>query len=213
MKKNLLNTHLSTGNGINAFGLVEGLDEVLDGLAAATRRAAVAQLKANNLLGFQNELIEKMQNSEAEYDSLIGFEAGGIKFLVSAIDISGIYDIPSITPVPVSESWMTGVASVVGEVCTVTNFGDFIKKIPVNLMSGNAKLIIPRADEKVAIAVDKITYLTPRSMLKVSKTAQNIQAKNWLLTSYEDLAGNPIVELDINNLLNSDEFLTAWLSQ
>lgn len=193
---------------MSEFLTAADFEDNLLALAEASKRAKESRIKATTLLKFQADLVEKMASLNEEEDAMISFSAAGRRFIVPAIEVISIHDIQGLTPVPAVKPWMLGVSSISGEVCTVTDFSQFINGKPIDLHSSSAKLIIPRWDHRTAILVEKVYHLIPQD--SIHKIADGDIKHDWCGDIYADEEGKQVgIEIGFQALLADVDFLNA----
>lgn len=168
--------------------------------------------KSDKLIEFQADIIKKIQEADINEDAFISFSAGGKRFLVSALEVAEIHDVPNITPLPAVKNWMIGVSSLSGEVCTVTDFSQFIGGSQIDVKSYRSKLIIPRWDTRTAILVDNVYHLVFTNTLKNS----GVRGLNesWAGEMFVDLEGAEVgIEIGLQALLSDNNFLNANVTE
>lgn len=72
----------------------------------------------------------------------VAFILGEYQLVAPLGDVAEVLVMPDITPVPLSKSWMSGIANVRGRLLPITNLGSFLGLPTSNTASRNQKLLV-----------------------------------------------------------------------
>lgn len=72
----------------------------------------------------------------------IAFRVGDTSLVAPLGDIAEVLALPEITPVPLSKSWMTGIANIRGRLLPISNLGEFIGLPNAKLRTRDQKLLV-----------------------------------------------------------------------
>lgn len=171
---------------------------------AATAVTATGRV---SLREYQLALSERLQSAEAGagLPSKLGLQVGGEGWLVELEDAAEVIPVPVISPVPLAHAWFKGVASVRGNLYSVTDFSAFIGGKAVR-PSADARLLVlsERFRTGAALLVERslglraLGELTPQSVATPAP---------WIRGQYSDPEGRIWKELDVAALVQQEDFL------
>ena len=158
--------------------------------------------KRFNLREFQQGLLERMQIQAEAGDRVatLGILIGQESWLVEMSDISEVLAVPELTTVPLTKHWYCGVANVRGNIYSIMDLADYLKRGSV----------AHDAQSRVLLIGQKFNFNTG---LLVSKVLGLRNAKDWQLSEqdggvfYQDGEGQRWQKLDIKQLLQQPEFI------
>lgn len=159
---------------------------------------------------FQARLADRLKSAgqQGTVASMIGFIAGGRNWLVDLRQINEIVTIPSLTPVPWSKSWFSGVASVRGAIYGTTDLAAYFGMAPpMDVEDYRLLLTHPRYGVNAALRITQPLGLRSTSGMKAIDAPlvnEPAIACGWL-----DRDGIEWIGLDIEKLLNTPKFLQA----
>ena len=158
--------------------------------------------KRFNLREFQQGLLERMQiqADAGDHVATLGILIGQESWLVDMSDISEVLSLPALTTVPLTKHWYCGVANVRGNIYSIMDLGDYMKRGPA----------AQDGQSRVLLIGQKYNFNTG---LLVSKVLGLRNAKNWQHSEqngdvyYQDDDGQRWQKLDIKQLLQQPEFI------
>ncbi|WP_230658010.1 chemotaxis protein CheW [Psychrobacter sp. I-STPA10] len=87
----------------------------------------------------------------------VAFEVAGQRMVAPMGDISEILVSPDMTPIPLTQSWMLGIANIRGRLLPITDLAAFLNLQTDNLTSANRKImVIDQPDIYSGLLVDKV---------------------------------------------------------
>lgn len=164
-----------------------------------------------SLREYQLALSERLQGAEAgaRLPSRLGVQVGGEGWLVDLQDAAEVIAVPAVFPVPLAKPWFHGVASVRGNLYSVSDFRAFLGGEGLKA-SAEARLLVlhERFRSGAALLVERSLGL--RSLEEL--TPQSVgEPAPWLRAQYSDAEGRMWKELDVAGLLQDPTFLEVSL--
>ena len=121
-------------------------------------------------------------------------------------DAGEVLPVPTLTSVPLTRSWVRGMANVRGNLYTVTDLAAFAGGSPAQPTPRNRLLLVgQRHDINAALFVDSVLGL--RDVTDFVERTSSSQAPPWVQTIYEDRNGGRWQQLDVPALLRAARFL------
>jgi len=162
-----------------------------------------------SLREYQRDLAERLRAaSGARTASLLALQAGQEGWLVDLVDAGEVIPVPPITPVPLTRSWFRGVANIRGNLYSVIDFPAFLGGAAVVQTEQSRLLLLgERFRMGTALLVDRSLGLRNPDQLKLRERAEGAQP--WLRAEYADEDGRAWKELDVQQLVQQQEFLTV----
>lgn len=161
-----------------------------------------------SLRDYQKQLAERLRSPEAGATaSRLALQAGADGWLVELTEASEIIPVPAISPVAQTQPWFKGVTNVRGNLFSVVDFPAFLGGAPVSLNEQARLLLIgERFRTGAALLVDRALGLRSAARLKPVPG----QAP-WARARYADEEGRPWLELDVGQLVQSEQFLNVGI--
>lgn len=136
--------------------------------------------------------------------SYLKFAAGEWTWVVLLNDISAVVPAPKIVPVPLTETWLSGIANVRGSLLTVTDFGRFMNAQPT-AVTPDSRLIVLHERYRVHAA------LLVRRSLGLHQAKVSVQGKQTAVfwTSATNVGSEEGIcrELNVRDLVRDPRFL------
>ncbi len=164
----------------------------------------------SGLQEFQETLAERLREATlGQADSRLAFESGGARYLVRLEDTSEVLSLPAVTPVPLTRSWMIGLANVRGRLVSVVDFSAFLGE-PATACTAQARLVIlaERFGSHAGLLVERVLGLRTLEALQQREAAAGAP---WLGAFYADGEGRHLRELNLAALAASEQFLQAGI--
>lgn len=161
--------------------------------------------RAVRLDEFQEALSRRIgaASSVVQKDLRLGVSVGGVGWLLNLPDAGEVIPVPTITPVPMTRSWLLGVANVRGRLYSVTDLAAFFGAAPTQLEPRTRLLLVgQRYDSHAAILVERVLGL--RSIADLSPLPPG--DGQWVSGEFSDPQGQHWRELDLPRLLAAGEF-------
>jgi twitching motility protein PilI len=130
---------------------------------------------------------------------------------VDLSDAGEVIPVPPVTPVPLTKSWLRGVANVRGNLFSVVDFPAFLG-VGVAAVSEHSRLLLigDRFRTAAALLIDRSLGLRNPDQLKPrERAAGSGEAPAWLRGEFEDAEGKGWKELDMTQLVRHAEFLAV----
>ena len=158
--------------------------------------------KRFNLREFQQGLLERMQIQADAGDRVatLGILIGQESWLVEMSDISEVLSVPELTTVPLTKHWYCGVANVRGNIYSIMDLADYLKR----------GAITHDAQSRVLLLGKKHNFNTG---LLVSKVLGLRDSKDWQRSDkggevfFQDNEGQRWQQLDIKQMIQQPEFI------
>lgn len=163
--------------------------------------------RRTNLRRFQEDLARRIASADraASAGRRLAFAAGEVSWLVALPDAGEVLPVPSLTEVPLTRSWVRGMANVRGNLYAVTDLGAFANSSPIKPAPRNRLLLVgQRHGTNAALLVDRVLGLRDVADFKQRSLGT---ASPWVQALYEDHNGTRWQELDVRALLGAAQFL------
>jgi purine-binding chemotaxis protein CheW len=127
------------------------------------------------------------QETVWDRDQHIIVTLSGVSYAVPLPSVQEVEQVPAITPVPFSAQWVLGVINLRGTVLTLVDLPALLD-LGVWQTSRNARILVVRGDEPVAVAVDGLQGMRrmPVSALTEIEGAIEGRVADYLLGVYRD---------------------------
>lgn len=189
------------GGAFAATSSPSGVVSDVSGVSPEMAAEAVAQLPASVLgAGALSHLASKQ-----------GFKLGAVGVLVDYIDASELVDVPTVSYVPNTPNWFTGVTNLHGSVIPVVDLHSFLQLTEAEL--GDARherqmmLVLGHGDDAVGVYVDglpdRVSIAQNEDTIDVGLAPARL--KSFAKSVYH-LDGQMWCELDVKALLDNVEF-------
>jgi twitching motility protein PilI len=164
----------------------------------------------SSLREFQESLAARLREaaSEPASSSRLGFRSGNRNWLLKLEDAGEIVPLPDVAPVPLTKPWFLGLANVRGTLVSVVDLALFIGAAPT-LRSVESRLMLApdRLQARAGILVDRMLGLhAVQAMTAAEKDRTDIA---WMGAALRDTNGQIWHELDMQGLVNNNDFLQA----
>ncbi len=161
-----------------------------------------------NLREFQQYLNQRFAAAEGQplANSLLAFEAGASRWLISLHDAGGIEPCPTLYSVPLTKPSLLGVANVRGKVYAVTDWSIFLGGFPTP-RDANARLLLLGQKHKhnAALLISRALGLCKSSDYTVQAAPKEYSA--WCEHAFTDKHGELWYLLSVPKLLLAPTFL------
>jgi len=166
--------------------------------------------KRISLHEFQAGLARRLASArDTRASALLGIQAGKRNWLVDLTEAGEILAVPALAPVPLSQHWFRGLASVRGNLFGVVDFAAFHGDAPIAPV-GHARLLLVGARHNLNCALLVTRALGLRSVDDFEPVAPPADADQpWIGQQVQDANGNPWTRLKVADLLNHPRFLDA----
>lgn len=130
---------------------------------------------------------------------MLGVQVAGQNWLVDPADIGEALPLPPLTPVPLVQPWLRGVANVRGNLYCVTDLAAYLQQGAVSGEAGNRLLVLADRQAHAALLVERVLGLR--------------EVEGWTTESgedgfrYRDEQGAAWRKLDVRGLLEQPAFL------
>jgi len=165
--------------------------------------------RRTDLRKFQEELARRIASADraASAGRRLAFKAGGASWLVALPDAGEVLAVPALTAVPLTRSWVRGMANVRGNLYTVIDLAAFQGERLTPVGPRNRLLLIgQRHAMNSALLVDLVLGL--RDVADFAPRAADVpHARPWIKATYEDRNGASWQELEVPALLQASQFL------
>lgn len=164
--------------------------------------------KRISLREFQQGLVERLTSARRGEASraLLGMQAGREFWLLDLGDSGEVVPVPTLTPVPLTYAWFSGIANVRGTLYSVVDFAAFQGAEPT-LHTGESRLLLvgSRYGMNSALLVSRTLGL--KNPEELEERGTDIDARSWVGEQYSDTHGRTWKRLRVRNLLAQPEFL------
>lgn len=164
--------------------------------------------KRISLREFQQGLLERLTSARRGEASraLLGIQAGREYWLLDLGDSGEVVPLPTLTPVPLTHPWFSGIANIRGSLYSVVDFAAFQGGEPT-LRTGDSRLLLvgSRYGINSALLVSRTLGLKNPEELEAHGTQTD--ARCWVGEQYSDAHGRTWKRLRVRNLLAQPEFL------
>jgi twitching motility protein PilI len=164
--------------------------------------------RRTNLRQFQEDLARRIASADraAGAGRRLAFKAGGMSWLIALPDAGEVLAVPTLTSVPLTRSWVRGMANVRGNLYTVTDLAAFVGAKPMQATPRNRLLLVgQRHGMNAALIVDMVLGL--RDVTDFVERTADAQAPPWVQAIHEDRGGVSWQQLDVPALLKASQFL------
>lgn len=169
--------------------------------------------KRIDLRAYQESIAGKLAAAQAgdTAPALLGFEAGGCRWLVDLPAAGEVLPLPVLTPVPLTHAWFAGLASVHGELRSVVDFSVFCGGTPTPSAAARLLCIGTRFNNPAALLVERVHGLRRADTLRPSEAEPANLSHPWRGMSFTDIEGGHWTRLEVGRLLTAPDFLDAAL--
>lgn len=164
--------------------------------------------RKTSLREFQQRVAERLRDAQAQQatTSKLGFQAGGVSWLVNLDHVSEVIPVPTMTRVPLSRRWFLGVANVRGNLFSISDFSAFLGADMA--LAGTDRRAILLADHLIAGTGMLVTrMLGLRNPGQFRRTGGADANKPWIAGTLEDERGVTWHELDVLQLVHHHTFV------
>ena len=170
-----------------------------------------------DLRAYQESIANRLAaaQSGSGVPALLGFESAGKRWLIDLPAAGEVLPLPVLTPVPLTQDWFAGLASVHGELQAVVDFAAFQGATPTPYDARVRLLLVStRFGGNVALLVARVHGLKRGDALFRADVQSNVEpAEVWRGEHYTDTQGENWVKLDIERLLATPAILDAALRE
>ena len=162
-----------------------------------------------SLRDYQRELAERLRQADAARSaSKLGVQVGAQSWLIDLVEAGEVMPVPPVTAVPLTQTWVRGVANVRGNLYSVIDFAGFAGA-GATAASEHARLVLlgERFRSGAALLVDRALGLRNPAHLRMRDPAHG--QRPWLRAEYDDEAGARWSELDVAALVRDPDFLSV----
>lgn len=166
--------------------------------------------KKLNLQAYQQDILARIksqsESSRASSSSRLGVSINGSDWLVALADISEVLPFPEIMRVPQTHSWFIGMANVRGNLYALTDLAVFFGGSATSATAESRVLLVHgKFGVNAGLLVSGLIGLRSLEDMEVQK--DNEKSPPWQPNRYKDANGRLWRELDIERLLNQNEFM------
>jgi twitching motility protein PilI len=164
--------------------------------------------RRTGLREFQLSVAEKLRTAATRTAaaSKLGFQVGAENWFVALHQVNEVIPVPSLVPVPRTQSWFRGVANVRGNLYSMVDFAAFQGSEPTT--SGMERRVILVSDRLIGgagLLVSRMLGLrNPEQFTALPRPAD---APAWVGGAYSDAGGVRWLELDLLALAGEQRFL------
>ncbi|HEY7674957.1 MAG TPA: chemotaxis protein CheW [Burkholderiales bacterium] len=163
--------------------------------------------KQISLREFQQGLAQRLREAraEAEPTSRLGVQTGSRHWLLKLDDAGEMLPLPEISSVPLTKAWYLGLANIRGMLANVVDFGAFMggESTP-RTPDCRLLLIADRFQSFSGLVISRMLGLKNVQKLELVKETGE---RPWVGASYRDEEGRVWQELNIGELMSSEDFL------
>ena len=166
--------------------------------------------KRISLREFQENLARRLAEAKTgERRGLLGFQAGGMNWVIDLAESGEILPPPPLSPGPLTKPWYVGLANVRGTLYGVVDLALFHQN-PPTLPTGGARLVLigARLGMNCAVLVSRITGLRSHEDFEPDAAAD---PRPWVQRRLRDVQGRLWLQLDATRLLAHPDFLDAGI--
>jgi twitching motility protein PilI len=160
-----------------------------------------------SLREFQEELARKLSDTSGQTSTraLLGIQAGDELWLVDLAESGEILPVPTLTTVPLTRSWLRGVANVRGLLYAINDFSAFQGGAPTGV-AGETRLLLPHAKfgTNSALLVSRVLGL--RSLEDFERAENGADPRPWVSARLVDTQGRIWQRLDPRKLYADPHF-------
>ena len=164
--------------------------------------------RRTGLREFQLSVAEKLRTAATRtaVASKLGFQVGAENWFVALQQVNEVIPVPSLVPVPRTQSWFRGVANVRGNLYSMVDFAAFQGSDATP--SGMERRVILVSDRLIGgagLLVSRMLGLrNPEQFTALPRPAD---APAWVGGAYSDAGGARWLELDLPALVGEQRFL------
>ena len=166
--------------------------------------------KHGRLREFQESLAARLREaaSEPASGSRLGFHSGARNWLLKLEDAGEIVPLPEVTPVPLTRPWFLGLANVRGTLVSVVDLALFAGEAATQRTPESRLVLAPeRFQVRAGLLVDRMLGL--RAVQQMGSAGNDPTGVPWMGAAWRDENGQTWHELDMQGLVNNNEFLQA----
>ena len=166
--------------------------------------------KRISLHEFQAGLARRLASArDTRASALLGIQAGKRHWLVDLTEAGEILAVPALAPVPLTEHWFRGLASVRGNLFGVVDFAAFHGDQPIAAV-GHARLLLVgvKHDLNCALLVTRALGLRSIEDFEPQPSPPDSE-RPWIGDQLRDARGTSWTRLKVADLLNHPRFLDA----
>lgn len=170
--------------------------------------------KRLSLRDFQESLSARLQSAKRGETAppMLGFRAGGRRWLLELPDSGEVVPLPTLSPVPLTQPWFAGMANIRGGLHAVVDFAQFSGAAPAARGERSRLLLIgARHGINSALLVESIEGLRPLNALQATELPPGTPAATWIDAAYRDEQGNDWLHIALADLLQDPAFLDIAL--
>lgn len=172
--------------------------------------------KRIDLRAYQEGIAGKLAAAQAgnSAPALLGFETGSGRWLIDLPVAGEVLPLPALAPVPLTQPWFAGLASIHGELRAVVDFSVFCGGPPTDRVASTRLLCVgARFGSNTALLVGRVHGLKRADMLFPAAADGQDEPPAWRGTSFTDTQGACWTRLEIDRLLADPVFLDAALPE
>ena len=171
-----------------------------------------------DLRAYQESIATRLAaaQSGAGVPALLGIESAGVRWLVDLPAAGEVLPLPALAPVPLTQAWFAGLASVHGELQAVVDFAAFQGAAPTSHDAAARLLRIgARLGGNVALLVARVHGLKRTDALFRAEAGDDTLTPlpAWYGARFTDAQGESWVKLDLERLLADPVILDAVLRE
>jgi len=164
--------------------------------------------RKTGLREFQLSVAERLRTAatRAALASKLGFQVAGDNWFVALHQVNEVIPVPSLVPVPRTQSWFRGVANVRGNLYSMVDFAAFQGGDAIGAgMERRVILVSDRLIGGAGLVVSRMLGLrNPEQFTALPRPAD---APAWVGGAYSDSGGVRWLELDLPALAREQRFL------
>jgi len=150
-----------------------------------------------------------MENLEvdAQIQQYVCFELNNQEFGIKVENVVEVIPVPEITPVVHTPRFIRGVINLRGEIIVIIDLKVFFS-LPLTEINDNSKIVVTQLDYKtIGIIVDSVSQIEQIGEVNKESIPATISGKiAEFLGGVAIHNGSPLMILNLNSVLNSDEF-------
>ena len=160
--------------------------------------------KRIDLRAYQETIASRLAAAQAGGGTaaLLGFESGGLRWLIELPAAGEVLPVPNLSPVPLTQNWFCGLANVHGELQSVVDFAVFCGELPTPRDSNSRLLRIgSRHGVNTALLVARVHGLKRTDSLYAIEADPSPSQTHWQAEVFTDTQGVHWQRLDTERLL------------
>jgi twitching motility protein PilI len=164
--------------------------------------------RRTGLREFQLSVAERIRTagSRTSISSKLGFQVGADNWFVALHQVNEVIPVPTVVPVPLTQSWFRGVANIRGNLYSMLDFSAFQGGDPIGAgMERRVILISDRLVGSAGILVSRMLGL--RNPEQFNAAQRPADAPLWVSGVFTDAGGSRWLELDLPALVREPRFL------